>query len=222
MPPSKGAHASCGGVTKPTPRDLLEFLENRCQGRKWRLFMCACGRRCLDQMPSAVFRNAVATSEAYADGFASTETMSALAHDASRELQRYYDQTKPHCAGSVAIEAASLGGAYLFECTVRLIDFAACITENEALENAVQAQLVRDIFGNPFQPVVFHSEWLTSTVRALAHGMYESRDFSAMPILADALQDARCEDGAILDHCRDPHGVHVCGCWVVDLVLGKS
>ncbi|MDY3556283.1 hypothetical protein R5W24_005446 [Gemmata sp. JC717] len=52
--------------------------------------------------------------------------------------------------------------------------------------------------------------------------MYESRDFSAMPILADALQDAGCEDGAVLDHCRDPHGVHVRGCWVVDLVLGKS
>jgi hypothetical protein len=43
-----------------------------------------------------------------------------------------------------------------------------------------------------------------------------------MPILADALQDAGCEDDAILAHCRDPHLTHVRGCWVVDLVLGKS
>jgi hypothetical protein len=51
--------------------------------------------------------------------------------------------------------------------------------------------------------------------------MYESRDFGAMPILADALQDAGCEDAAILGHCRGA-GPHVRGCWVVDLVLGKE
>jgi hypothetical protein len=39
-----------------------------------------------------------------------------------------------------------------------------------------------------------------------------------MPILADALQDAGCENAAILDHCRDPKGVHVRGCFVVDSV----
>jgi hypothetical protein len=40
-------------------------------------------------------------------------------------------------------------------------------------------------------------------------------------ILADALQDAGCDNDRILDHCRGP-GPHVRGCWVVDLVLGKS
>ena len=57
---------------------------------------------------------------------------------------------------------------------------------------------------------------------ALARGMYESRDFSAMPILADALQDAGCDNDEVLNHCRDPKQVHVRGCWVVDLVLNKS
>ena len=52
--------------------------------------------------------------------------------------------------------------------------------------------------------------------------MYESRDFSAMPILADALQDARCDSDDILNHCRDPKQVHVRGCWVADLVLWKE
>jgi hypothetical protein len=51
--------------------------------------------------------------------------------------------------------------------------------------------------------------------------MYESRDFTAMPILADALQDAGCDNEQILGHCRGP-GLHMRGCWVVDLVLGKQ
>ena len=52
--------------------------------------------------------------------------------------------------------------------------------------------------------------------------MYESRDFGAMPILADALQDAGCDNDDMLNHCRDEQQAHVRGCWVVDLVLGKS
>ena len=52
--------------------------------------------------------------------------------------------------------------------------------------------------------------------------MYESRDFAAMPILADALQDAGCDSEDILNHCRHASGVHVRGCWVVDRILEKS
>jgi hypothetical protein len=87
--------------------------------------------------------------------------------------------------------------------------------------SAAEAHLVREIFGNPFWPVAFLPEWRTSTAVALARGMYESRDFGAMPILADALQDAGCDSGAVLDHCRGA-GPHVRGCWVVDLLLGKE
>jgi len=42
-----------------------------------------------------------------------------------------------------------------------------------------------------------------------------------MPILADALQDAGCNNDDILDHCRGS-GQHVRGCWVIDLLLGKT
>jgi hypothetical protein len=81
--------------------------------------------------------------------------------------------------------------------------------------------LLYDVFGNPFRPVAFSPEWRTNTVIALARQMHESRDFSAMPILADALQDAGCDNADILDHCRGP-GPHVRGCWCVDLVLGRE
>ncbi|MBP3956655.1 hypothetical protein J8F10_15380 [Gemmata sp. G18] len=82
--------------------------------------------------------------------------------------------------------------------------------------------LLRDIFGNPFRPVKVNKRWHTGTAVSLARGMYESRDFSAMPILADALQDAGCDNDDILTHCRDPKQVHVRGCWAVDLVLDKK
>jgi hypothetical protein len=74
---------------------------------------------------------------------------------------------------------------------------------------------------DPRSPLPFSSAWRTDTAIALARQMDESHNFSAMPILADALQDAGCEDEHILGHCRVP-GPHVRGCWVVDLVLGKE
>jgi hypothetical protein len=85
----------------------------------------------------------------------------------------------------------------------------------------VLAAFLRDIFGNPFRPATLDAAWRTPTAVALAGQMYESRDFGAMPILADALQDAGCDSDDILNHCRGP-GPHVRGCWVVDLVLGKA
>jgi hypothetical protein len=89
-------------------------------------------------------------------------------------------------------------------------------------EERVQTRLVRDIFGNPLHNVPFNPSWRTEAVLALARQMYESRDFSAMPILADAIQDAGCNNNNFLDHCRDANTTHVRGCWVVDLVLGKE
>jgi hypothetical protein len=83
-------------------------------------------------------------------------------------------------------------------------------------------RLLDDVFGNPFHPVAFDPSWRTATAVGLAQSMYESRDFAAMPILADALEEAGCDSPDVLAHCRDPNGVHVRGCWVVDLVLGKA
>ncbi|MCE9560510.1 MAG: hypothetical protein K8U57_00505 [Planctomycetes bacterium] len=85
----------------------------------------------------------------------------------------------------------------------------------------VECSILRRIIGNPFRPVSFSREWLTPTVTALAAEAYASRDFSSLPILADALEDAGCQQQELLEHCRQP-GEHVRGCWVCDLVLGKA
>jgi hypothetical protein len=89
---------------------------------------------------------------------------------------------------------------------------------------------LRELFGNPFtagrtregvprRGWMFDPCWRTDTVTLLARQMYEANDFSAMPILADALQDAGCDNRDILDHLRTQRE-HVRGCWAIDLVLG--
>jgi hypothetical protein len=52
--------------------------------------------------------------------------------------------------------------------------------------------------------------------------IYAEQAFDRMPILADALQNAGCDNTDVLNHCRDTSLTHVRGCWVVDLLLGKS
>ena len=45
--------------------------------------------------------------------------------------------------------------------------------------------------------------------------------FDDLPVLADALEEAGCDNREILAHYRSG-GEHVRGCWVVDLMLGKE
>ena len=53
-------------------------------------------------------------------------------------------------------------------------------------------------------------------------GSPTATSFGAMPILADALQDAGCDNDDILNHCRDTSLTHVRGCWVIDLLTGRE
>jgi hypothetical protein len=91
-------------------------------------------------------------------------------------------------------------------------------TEIERMACAV----IRELFGiHLFRSITFDRVWLTSGVVSLAIGIYEERAFDRMPILADALQDAGCDNEDILSHCRGL-GPHCRGCWVCDLCLGKQ
>ena len=56
--------------------------------------------------------------------------------------------------------------------------------------------------------------------RLLLVGRVHEKAFGRMPILADALQDAGCDNDEILSHCLREGWEHVRGCWVLDLVLG--
>lgn len=89
------------------------------------------------------------------------------------------------------------------------------------------ARLVREIVGNPFKPPRFEPSWRTRSVVELARTIFAERAFDRMPLLADALLDADCDEEAVLRHCRGTElGVkeqsqHVRGCWVVELALGR-
>ncbi|HYV39293.1 MAG TPA: hypothetical protein VE988_26630 [Gemmataceae bacterium] len=85
--------------------------------------------------------------------------------------------------------------------------------------------MLRCIFSNPFRQVPIAGRsllaWNDSTIPKLAQAIYEAQAFDRLPVLADALEEAGCQDEDMLNHCRRP-GVHVKGCWVFDLVLGKE
>jgi hypothetical protein len=58
---------------------------------------------------------------------------------------------------------------------------------------------LRDIFGNPFHAHILSPSWLTFIVLALAIGIYDEKAFERMPILADVLQDAGCDNAEMFN-----------------------
>jgi hypothetical protein len=63
--------------------------------------------------------------------------------------------------------------------------------------------------------------WLSSAVIEIARSARKEQDFSALPVLADALEERGCTERDILGHCRTK-GQHFRGCWVVDLILESA
>ncbi|MDB5306924.1 MAG: hypothetical protein JWO38_1126 [Gemmataceae bacterium] len=82
-------------------------------------------------------------------------------------------------------------------------------------------QYLKELLNNPIRPLAVEPTWLTPTVLSLAEAVYADRTLDRLPILADALQDAGCENPDLLTHLRG-EGPHVRGCWAVDLLLGKE
>jgi hypothetical protein len=205
------------------PQPMLAFLDAKSSARKWRLFAVACGRRAAvwSLLNDPRSRRAVEVAEGYANGTVTADELRAVASAASAAArgiaaaQDGYDRdglyTPPACAASAAALAASADTA------------SAASLAHQAVpeEQAAQATLVREVFGNPFRPVSLPPSIRTLTVVTLAQAIYDDRAFECLPVLADALEEAGCTDVDILAHCRGP-GPHVRGCWVVDLVLGKS
>jgi hypothetical protein len=100
-------------------------------------------------------------------------------------------------------------------------DYAAEYESGRESMRGRLAALLRDVAGNPYRAAVPDPAWVTATVLAVAEGIYASGDFSALPVLSDALEEAGCTDAELLSHLRSP-GPHVRGCWALDLVRGKE
>jgi hypothetical protein len=204
------------------------FVRNE---RKRRLTLCACARRVLPVLhndPRAVAL--LEACERHADSPPrEARTIWKEVAAARVQLREFFrevddeattDRTRRRRAALYAVHTASDATVSRAFPTFNWVSTALCRKSPRA-ELAAQVAILHDIYGNPFHPVAFSPEWRTDTAVTLARTMYDDRDFSAMPILADALQDAGCDSAEVLDHCRGP-GPHVRGCWVVDLVLGKE
>lgn len=88
--------------------------------------------------------------------------------------------------------------------------------------HAGQARLLRELHGPAVVRPTFEDGWRTESVVGLARAVADGPAFDRLPMLADALEDAGCDDATILAHCRDGNPIHGRGCWVVDLVLGRE
>jgi hypothetical protein len=192
------------------PEPLLHALRDGVSPRKGRLFALACCRRLWPLLDDEHGRPALGAAERCADGHLSVDDL----------WRAWTAGDMSDAVGGVFAATGLTGWRQVRDATDRVALIAKQHGTEVLEERAAQAVLFRDVFGNPFRPVVFGPEWRTSTVVALARQMYDTRDFSAMPILADALQDVGCDNEDVLLHCRGPNH-HVRGCWVVDGLLQK-
>src|SRR5437660_1186476 len=202
-------------LTCADPRPLLAFVKKRSSDRKLRLFAAVCCRRVWHLLAEEWSRQAVEIAESYADGLLSDAEL--------KEANRKAGWAAGWAEQAEAAEAAAWASAGKRE--TDWVEIAADrASQAETLSTSkrqAQAELVRDIFGNPFRTVVMKPAWRTQRVLKLAETIYQGRAFDRMPELADVLKAARCNSPEMLSHCRGP-GEHARGCWVVDLVLGKE
>jgi hypothetical protein len=215
--------------------------------RKLRLFAVSCCQPYKTMLTDDRCATALTVAERFAEGTASHQELASAALDVGRVLDEPKSRDQLMFAvwhaATYCRWANSSGNPLTNDRLVTLAEDAALYTSARVAqyrggsvdlamgrdgydhayrsERQAHAVLFRDIFGNPFRPITLDPYWRTSTVAQLAAGIYQDRAFDLMPILADALQDAGCDNEDVLDHCRVP-APHVRGCWVVDLLLGRE
>jgi hypothetical protein len=241
------------GKKGPRTHADLDELQEKCGERKVGLFAVACCRRVWQYIASERVRTLVENAEQFFDGLASDEApgeaVVALLDEAAWQGDDWSprEEVAVQSAATVLIQATGHSLTYYGDIRYgdeRFEEFmgglkglrAAAAGNRSALrmrrEEARQANLLRDVLGNPFlPPPAVDRAWLSwhnGTTRKLARAIYEERelpggtlDNARLAVLADALEDAGCTNADILDHCRGG-GEHVRGCWCLDLLLGRS
>jgi len=222
------------------PNEMLPWLiESEPSERKVRLFCCACCRRIWHLFSDVRCRNAVEIAERFADGIASEEELQEAGEQADEAADEAEDSNLPDFK-KFALGGSSNAVAFTVDVSPNPITAAewavyavagSSAVDNEdeeakrlaafGLEVRGQANILRDIFGNPFRPVTLDGSFLSNKVVGLAQKIYDTGDFDRLLLVANALEAAGCDNADILNHCREP-GEHVRGCWVVDTILGKT
>jgi hypothetical protein len=195
-------------LTCTNPLPMLNLLRGKASDRKLRLFASGCCRHVWDHLNDDI-RDAVEVTERLADGLAELSELG--------PIQSWWGEVPAWRNLFIMWTPWELGEALAWE--------TSGLGVSKRKERRFQATLLRCIFGNPFEPSpIIDSSWLSwndGTAARLAQAIYEDRAFDRLPILADALEEAGCDNPDILTHCRG-QGEHVRGCWAVDLLLGKE
>jgi hypothetical protein len=208
------------GVGHPAPPPVA--VES--SGRRLRLLTAACyAHLWLDFRVPVSRRHRPLTRDEWVDLLTRFADGRQTAEDIDRELEFAVNVTR----GGGEMAGATLHAGQAAEHAHQLWHLAAFVGGSPIFaqlfpeRSRVGCDLIRDVFGNPFRKAEFDPEWRTSTATGLAEAIYEGKAFDRMPILADALEDAGCDDLDVLAHCREAP-LHVRGCWVVDRVLERS
>lgn len=220
----------------PHPRILLRYLRRDADWtmwlsdpesipRKWRLFACACCRR-IWHLLNKHEREMVEISERLADSELKRwrtryQRLACKVHDYHVGNAASMTLACPAAAASVAGHAR-IAAARKLAAPFSPPQKLEARKEGLRQESKAQAELVRDIFGNPFRLAEVADSWFTATVRKLAETIYEHRSFERLSELADQLSQEGCSSEDILAHCRNSEADHVRGCWIVDLILAKQ
>jgi hypothetical protein len=170
--------------------------------RKVCLLGCACVRTAWGRLKDPRSRAAVEAAERLADGLLSPEEVEGA-------RRRGYEAARGGWAWPPYSAVETLLGDGLGGC--------------RPASRTQRCDFIRDLFGPlPFREVGFDLAWLTPSVLSIARRAYDERDFTALPVLADALADAGCDVEDLLRHCRERGLAHCRGCWAIDLLLGKG
>lgn len=208
--------------TTTDPKPMLEFLKGKVSDRKLRLLGVAIARASWDRLEDERSRQAIVETERFADGLIDAEDLEAVVEGAWDVRDELFD-----AGPSFHDDRLWLAEAAGITASVREWNntfYRRGPSDDDyifRLPTIFHCHLMWDIFGNPFRSIAVDLSWLTETAVAIANGIYDDKAFDRLPVLADALQDAGCENEDILNHLRSD-GPHLRGCWALDLVLGKS
>ena len=210
-------------------QDTVKAARTKAGRRKCRLFACGCSRLLWEHLHDPRLRQAVEVAQRHADGLASKQELAQAREGIRGLLAGMYDsqstrptqRTAAWLASSTTEERAF---SAMLKVTAIPVPLGGGYKEHQAVDEAILCELLRCVFGNPFRPVAIAPGWKSANDRAaakIAQSIYDERAFNRLPLLADALEDAGCDNPDVLAHCRGG-GRHIPGCWVVDAILGKG
>jgi hypothetical protein len=208
------------------PFKMLWFLKGKDNPRKMRLFVIACCRRVWAKLTDERSRQAIEVAERYVEGEANETEREMARQNAKRAMLESDREAGGDFAWALRGELVALSVADRVSASLLTYLFNEDVQKRnptgEPAETTAQADLLRDLFGPlPFRRISFNRRWLSQSVKDVAHAIYREQAFGQLGVLSDALEDAGCTNEDLLLHCREP-GLHVRGCWVVDLLLGKA